>query len=98
MEPYPPKSVRLSDAADQLDALADSANAGATVRLKRGRKVVAVLMSPEDAEIVARGKREMEADVRAYDRAKREIERDGSHPIPWEEVKRELAARRKRKS
>lgn len=82
----------------QIDEAIGRAGSGEPVRLKRGNKVVAVLVSPEDAELLAREKREMEADVRAYDRAKREIDRDGSHPIPWEEVKRELAARRKRKS
>jgi hypothetical protein len=74
-----------------------SAGSGGSVRLKRGRKVVAVLMSPEDAEIVARERREMEADVRAAKRALRAFERDGRRTVPFEQVRRELAARRKRR-
>ncbi len=98
METYRTRTVSIGTAAGRLDELADRAGAGAPVRLKRGRKVIAVLMSPEDAETVAREKREMEADIRAYKRAKREIAREGSQPIPWEKVKQELAARKKRKS
>ncbi|MFM7344800.1 MAG: hypothetical protein ACKO1J_05445 [Tagaea sp.] len=97
METYRSRTVSIDAAAARLDELADRAGAGAPVRLKRGRKVVAVLMSPEDAETVAREKREMAADVRAYDRAKREMRKHGAQFVPWEQVKRELAARSKRK-
>lgn len=88
METYRSRTVSIDAAAARLDELADRAGAGATVRLKRGRKVVAVLMSPEDAETVAREKREMEADVRAYDRAKRAFVRDGRKSVPIEKVMR----------
>jgi hypothetical protein len=91
-------SVMVGKLFSRIDAVIGRAGGGEPVRLKRGRKVVAVLVSPEDAELLAREKREMEADIRAYDRAKREIERDGSDPMPWEDVKREFTARRERKS
>jgi antitoxin (DNA-binding transcriptional repressor) of toxin-antitoxin stability system len=98
METYRARTVSIDNAASRLDELADRAGAGAPVHLKRGRKVVAVLVSPEDAETVARERREMAADVRAAEKALREIERDGGEWIPWERVKRELTAdRRKRK-
>lgn len=98
METYRQRTVTIGNAAARLDELVDRAGAGAPVKLKRGRKVIAVLVSPEDAEVLAREKREMEADVRAYDRAKREIARTGSQPIPWEQVKRELAARKRKRA
>ena len=88
METYRARTVSIDNAASRLDELADRAGAGAPVHLKRGRKVVAVLVSPKDADTVAREEREMEADIRAYDRAKRAFERDGQKTVPIERVMR----------
>lgn len=88
METHRARTVSIDNAASRLDELADRAGAGAPVHLKRGRKVVAVLVSPEDAETVARERREMEADVRAAKRALRAFERDGRRTVPIEKVMR----------
>ncbi len=90
--------IMIAKLATQINELIGRGSEGKPVKLKHGGKVVAVLVSPEDAEILAREKREMAADVRAAKRALREIERDGSHTIPWEQVKRELAARKRKRA
>ncbi len=98
METYRPQTVTIGKAAARLDELVDRAGTGAPVKLKRGRKIIAVLVSPEDAEVLAREKREMEADVKAAKRALHAFERDGRKTIPFEQVRRELAAKRRRRA
>ena len=52
-------------------------------------KRVEVIMPVEEYERLVEAIEDLE-DVRLYDEAKAEIEREGSDPIPWEKVREEL--------
>jgi len=66
-----------------------------TADAKGFRKDVLALVPMDDLALLE--KLEDEADVRAARAALAEIERTGEKPIPWEQVKAKLAAKRLRK-
>lgn len=91
------KSIPLDRAAGRLGEIADKvASADVPVRLKRGRTIVAVLVSPADADLAARERAAMDADIRAYDRAKSAFARDGARSVDWAQARTQLTARPKR--
>ena len=65
------------------------------VILERNGKDVLALVPMDDLALLE--KLEDEADVKAARAALAEIERTGEKPIPWEQVKAKLAAKRLRK-
>ena len=54
-------------------------------------KRVEVIMPVEEYERLVEAIEDLE-DVRLYDEAKAEIEREGSEPIPWEKVREEIGS------
>ena len=54
-------------------------------------KRVEVIMPVEEYERLVEELEELE-DIRLYDEAKAEIEREGSEPIPWEKVREEIGS------
>jgi len=97
MASFETKSIALDRAAGRLGEIADKVgSAGVPVRLKRGRTTVAVLVSPADAELAARARAAMDADIRAYDRAKSALDRDGARTVGWAQARKQLTDRKKR--
>ena len=54
-------------------------------------KRVEVIMPVEEYERLVEALEDLE-DVKLYDEAKAEIEREGSEPIPWEKVRKEIGS------
>ena len=54
-------------------------------------KRVEVIMPVEEYERLVEAIEDLE-DVRLYDEAKAEIEREGSEPIPWEKMRAEIGS------
>lgn len=83
------KTLNAAEACDQFPDLLDRvAKEGERVAIKRGRKVVAVLVPPKDLAILE--ELEDRLDAEDAERAWREFQESGEEAIPYEQVRKEL--------